>query len=468
MPWLNTYRTTPTSISQSRTIVEQFDIVNTTITNDTLFSGSYLVLAYTSSPHTLVTGQVVTVSGTRGNATATNGATATFDFSGTMVEVVDDRSFIYSFKPWSWDDSYVIESYQTGYGGKVTVDIRTGVSLEYQIELANTMNVDGWFNVPHLADDTYIRNMAELIYTNLKPNLKAYVEYSNEIWNWAPAFVQTRYAYKKATEVGLTGGSRHLQWYGQKVASVMSIFSSVFGNDTSTRLVRVLAVQGGTGYIQLDAAGGSASVDALAIAPYFGGSLNYRVSELGWENFDVDDILDMARSEIIDDSLRRTRASFLYAQQSGVRLIAYEGGQHMGGSGDCYGVDCTSIDGMQALFQAANHNHRIKGLYKNMLKAWQQEGGEEFASFSHIGEDSKYGSWGILQHQMDDKSTAWKYQALMENLGESVDTTVKPSLYPSQMPSSQPSPKTTLKPSRNPTREVSWQYCIDLFICIED
>jgi hypothetical protein len=37
------------------------------------------------------------------------------------------------------------------------------------------MNVDAWFNVPHLADDDYIQNMAELIYANLRPNLKAYI-----------------------------------------------------------------------------------------------------------------------------------------------------------------------------------------------------------------------------------------------------------------------------------------------------
>jgi hypothetical protein len=199
-------------------------IVNTTLTNDTLFSGTYLALAYTSSPHTLVTGQYVTVSDTGGSATATDGSIASFDFRGTAIEVIDDRSFIYSFKPWSWDESYIIESSQTGYGGKVTVEIRTGVSLEYQIEIANTMNLDAWFNVPHLVDDDYIQNMAELIYANLKPNLKAYVEYSNEIWNWAPSFVQTRYAYKKATEEGLISGARHLEWYGQKAASVMSIF----------------------------------------------------------------------------------------------------------------------------------------------------------------------------------------------------------------------------------------------------
>ena len=237
-------------------------------------------------------------------------------------------------------------------------------------------------------------------------------------------------------------------WYGEKVAKVQNIFTTVFGTDAPTRLVRVLAVQAGSGNIQLEAATEhSASVDALAIAPYFGGNLNYDVFMQGWQNFTVDDILDMARYDIVRNVLQRTKSSFLHARQYKVRLIAYEGGQHMGGSGDCEDVDCNSVVGMQELFQRANHDHRIKGLYKNMLKAWQQEGGQEFASFSHIGEDSKYGSWGVLQHQMDDKSTAWKYQALMENLGGPAEITEQPSPKPSSKPSSKPSPKPSSKPS---------------------
>lgn len=35
-----------------------------------------------------------------------------------------------------------------------------------------------------MADDDYVTNLAVLIKQNLNPNLNAYIEYSNEVWNW--------------------------------------------------------------------------------------------------------------------------------------------------------------------------------------------------------------------------------------------------------------------------------------------
>lgn len=51
--------------------------------------------------------------------------------------------------------------------------------------------MDAWVCVPHLADENYIRSMAQLFRANLDPDLKIYVEYSNETWNWI--FQQTHY-----------------------------------------------------------------------------------------------------------------------------------------------------------------------------------------------------------------------------------------------------------------------------------
>jgi len=44
------------------------------------------------------------------------------------------------------------------------------VSIEYQVELCNTLGVDEWFNVPHLVDD-YIFDMA-LMAENCSPRMK--------------------------------------------------------------------------------------------------------------------------------------------------------------------------------------------------------------------------------------------------------------------------------------------------------
>jgi hypothetical protein len=268
-----------------------------------------------------------------------------------------------------------------------------------------------------LADDDYIFNMAVLINNTLSSNLRAYIEYSNEVWNWAPGFVQTRYASAMALAEGDTSGDRHLKWYGRKASQVFSIFDRVFGPSARSRLVRVVAVQAGSGSAQMSQVG-FGGADALAIGAYFGHGLNsFLYNSAGWQNITVDQVLDQARKAILSNILASSKSSAEVAKSYGLKLIAYEGGQHFGGGGNCGAVDCSTIADLQAKLMAANHSPRMKGLYQNMLKAWSLAGGTTFAAFSHIGYDSRYGSWGALQHQMEDRSVAWKWQALTENIG---------------------------------------------------
>src|SRR5207249_8596750 len=59
-----------------------------------------------------------------------------------------------------------------------------GVPPELMIDLVNAGRANPWFCMPHLADDDYVRRFARLVKERLRPDLKVYVEYSNEVWNW--------------------------------------------------------------------------------------------------------------------------------------------------------------------------------------------------------------------------------------------------------------------------------------------
>ncbi|MEP7146656.1 MAG: hypothetical protein ABI792_06570 [bacterium] len=75
--------------------------------------------------------------------------------------------------------------------GNYTWATKQGVPYEEMARVCNYLNSDMWINIPHKADNNYITQMADLIRNNLNPNLKIYVEYSNELWN--PTFEQTTY-----------------------------------------------------------------------------------------------------------------------------------------------------------------------------------------------------------------------------------------------------------------------------------
>src|SRR5439155_26809058 len=58
-----------------------------------------------------------------------------------------------------------------------------GVAWEYVVQMANLVHKDLWINVPALATDDYVTQLATYLKNNLDPDRVVYVEYSNEVWN---------------------------------------------------------------------------------------------------------------------------------------------------------------------------------------------------------------------------------------------------------------------------------------------
>ena len=82
-----------------------------------------------------------------------------------------------------------------------------GASPEWAVRLINAINqrggdpctgegVDPWIIVPYMADETYVRGLAELFATQIDflahPDIRIHVEWANEVWN--PAFDHFAYA----------------------------------------------------------------------------------------------------------------------------------------------------------------------------------------------------------------------------------------------------------------------------------
>jgi len=81
------------------------------------------------------------------------------------------------------------------------------------------------------------------------------------------------------------------------------------------------------------------------------------------------DFCDLHMQQVVTDTYRATQASAAAAAQHNIPLIAYEGGQHMGGGGSICGSDaCNNNDKLQQMFYAANRDPRIAGLYDNMFR----------------------------------------------------------------------------------------------------
>lgn len=61
-------------------------------------------------------------------------------------------------------------------------NLRSGVPIEDQVLLANTLGANPWFNIPYIATDEYIINFATYIRDNVRPDVTIYIEMGNECW----------------------------------------------------------------------------------------------------------------------------------------------------------------------------------------------------------------------------------------------------------------------------------------------
>lgn len=282
-----------------------------------------------------------------------------------------------------------------------------GAPVELMVALANTLGADPWFCMPHLAEDGYVSSFAAAVRDGLRPGLKAWVEYSNEVWNGQ--FAQAQWAAQQGRAESLSSDDfqAQLYWYSKRSVQVFGLWEAAFGG--AGRLQRVLAAQAANAWTSeqvLSFQGAASHADALAIAPYFGwGARPSDAAEIA--SMSLDALVQRTQDDIVPAAIGMMQASAQKASLHGLPLVAYEGGQHFvgvaGGENDA---------DINAKFDALNHDPRMKALYATYLAGWKAAGGHEFAHFVNCGGWSKWGRWGALEWVAQPRAQAPKYDAL--------------------------------------------------------
>lgn len=298
-----------------------------------------------------------------------------------------------------------------------------GCAYEYVINLSNQTKTNPWINVPTQADTNYIAKMAELFRDSLDPNLKIYLEYSNEVWNPVMWTEQNWVS---------TNGPSNLPNTPQKYAyfakRTFDIWKSIFGSSFSSRVVRVAACQKGNAWVgqqtmaYLSQNGGA---DALAMDGYI---------ELRPKFFDSLDVL--GANATVPDVMRMMRKSFdeikvvmmqnkTTATTYKLPIIIYEGGQSLVPKSD------KSVYN-NVLFDAQIDPDMYK-IYNELLSYVRDS--VEAKLFMHFNlvsdrKNNTLGSFGSLESvniSPPYKTIAPKYQALLDNICSS--TSPPPTKY---------------------------------------
>jgi hypothetical protein len=288
-----------------------------------------------------------------------------------------------------------------------------GVPIERMIDLANTLQVDPWFCIPHRASDAYVRAFAMLVKSRLDPRLRAHVEYSNEVWN--TGFPQTTWAREQATALGLPSPyGQPSAFYAQRSAQISAIVDQVFGAAARSRTVRVIAGQFGWSQFLESALGWkdtAAHADVMAVAPYF-------TAPAAADPTRVEATLVLKPEQIVDQMQADVRgnirdamvANAALAKRHGLVMKAYESGA--GDTTAAFPAD--KRDAVTALFAAANRHPRMRDLMNEFYGFWVSSGGDTMNHYNDVGNWSMYGFWGALEYIGQPAASAPKYQALLD------------------------------------------------------
>ncbi len=303
----------------------------------------------------------------------------------------------------SWSDRNTLG--KATWGGK---EGSRGAPLEIQVELANRLNADPWFTLPHAADDNYVREFATYVKQHLNGNLKPHIEYSNETWN--TIFTQGNHMIDMGLKLGLDSHAHRAGWryYSQRSVEIFNIWESVFGG--SQRLVRILSgwtVNDKLTEIVLSHKDAYKHADAFAIGPYvFGGHAEVRTIK------SVDDALGLITNPVYryshDKVMGYIRMQKAITDKYGLELMAYEAGQGL--------VDFhtkTDDEFPNPLLFAANRDPRMRGIYDQFLNGWKTEGGTLMMHYTAPRTFNKHGPWGTKEYITQPTSQTPKYQALL-------------------------------------------------------
>ena len=278
-----------------------------------------------------------------------------------------------------------------------------GVPWETIIELGNTLQCNVWVNVPLKANDGYVTSMAKLFKAKLKPNLKVFVEYSNEVWNFG--FQQSHdnldlaEAEVKAGKGDLNFDSANDKFFwaarriGRRIAQISALFKTVYGDSQFEQRVRpVLATQVAFPELWLDqplfyisqrVGKPSGILGGVAFAPYF--NMGDDQFKDGLSTAQV--IAALTKTQLATPALNKYEYNRAKALWFKLPTFAYEGGP------DTFG------NGSLASKRLANFDPKMRSLVTAYLRDWYSFdfGGFNWYTAGATSWSTPFGSWGLTE-----------------------------------------------------------------------
>jgi hypothetical protein len=314
----------------------------------------------------------------------------------------------------TWNDRRRVDAFrQSNVGDSFT----NGMAPEFIIQLANDLQQDLWLTMPHQADESYVRGLADLVRDTLDPGLKVYVEWSNEAWNSFPGYEAHTWLIAQAALPENTGKSVYDLW-AENMRADFATWSQVYAAaGRSDHLKRVVAGQGANSWIMgqlLQRMNGE--FDAISCDGY----VTFNQSQLTQFNAATtsDQVIDALLAQSVPNTLQAlaNHRDYVtsYSAQLGrdIDFVLYEAGPLLQNyQGQPYAP----------AFTTASSSQRLYDVYRGLLRGAEATGVDLLVAFV-LTDGSPYGDNSHLRYQDTLPADAPKYRALLDAISGAIYT----------------------------------------------
>ena len=290
--------------------------------------------------------------------------------------------------------------------------IDNGVAWEEVIHLCNILGKNAWINVPHLATDDYITQLATLFLQKLEPHLKIYVEYSNEVWG--TLFPGGQYAEKQGVQyysnkskiTALNNATddptqARFCYLSMKTQNISDIWKAVWSTPANRARVNIVispqAVNADTTRRILACENGYKKVDFVALAPYLSTTLQANMTNA--------DVFAQLSTEItkIGQTLQE---HLIYTNNYSLPLGCYEAGQGLLGS------DTATLN----IQKSVQDDYRMAATYQSYFEMLFNNSIVLACQYTDTGAQTKYGSWGVFEYADSRMNSSFKWSGIEQYL----------------------------------------------------
>lgn len=294
------------------------------------------------------------------------------------------------------------------------------------VTLCNLIGADPWVSIPNHWREARVRRFAREMRDTLDPNLSIRVEFSNETWNGLFPVHADLSVLSEAE-----WGARDPIGYGAKAATEMAmLWEEVFAEVATPKpaLINVLSGQAANPDVlrqMLEASAWkhaeperfsspAAHFEEIAIASYFGahvlrGETNVRDAVAALDRGQLDvwlnaALIDPARQSSLPDAAKNWRAHADLAAEFGMRLVAYEGGQHL--QPVAHNLSAEDLHRLMSALADYMRGEAIAGHYATAWELWMEIGDGPFMHYNDVSAPSLHGVWGARSYVGDETPRA--------------------------------------------------------------